>query len=117
MTTPEVLGINHCSFCGKDKGDVKKLIAGPGIYICDECVQLCNGIIDEEAVGTPADLPTNAPPEVVLAWLRGVSRTLQTVQRDLATKVGFLRAHGIGWTEIATALEEPEEEVRARFSG
>lgn len=38
----------HCSFCGKHQKDVKKLIAGPGVYICDECIDLCNDIILEE---------------------------------------------------------------------
>ena len=37
-----------CSFCGKGQDQVKKLIAGPGVYICDECVDLCNEILDEE---------------------------------------------------------------------
>ncbi len=37
-----------CSFCGKSQEQVKKLIAGPGVYICDECVYLCNEILDEE---------------------------------------------------------------------
>jgi ATP-dependent Clp protease ATP-binding subunit ClpX len=37
-----------CSFCGKSQRQVKKLIAGPGVYICDECIELCNEIIDEE---------------------------------------------------------------------
>ncbi|OGI20578.1 MAG: ATP-dependent protease ATP-binding subunit ClpX [Candidatus Melainabacteria bacterium RIFCSPHIGHO2_02_FULL_34_12] len=37
-----------CSFCGKSQDQVKKLIAGPGVYICDECVDLCNEILDEE---------------------------------------------------------------------
>jgi len=37
-----------CSFCGKSQKAVKKLIAGPGVYICDECIELCNEIIDEE---------------------------------------------------------------------
>lgn len=37
-----------CSFCGKTQEQVKKLIAGPGVYICDECIELCNEIIDEE---------------------------------------------------------------------
>ncbi|MBT8211832.1 MAG: ATP-dependent Clp protease ATP-binding subunit ClpX [Acidimicrobiia bacterium] len=37
-----------CSFCGKSQKQVKKLIAGPGVYICDECIELCNEIIDEE---------------------------------------------------------------------
>lgn len=39
-----------CSFCGKSQDQVKKLIAGPGVYICDECVELCNEIIDEEEI-------------------------------------------------------------------
>lgn len=37
-----------CSFCGKSQDQVKKLIAGPEVYICDECVELCNQILDEE---------------------------------------------------------------------
>ena len=37
-----------CSFCGKSQDEVKKLIAGPSVYICDECIQLCNEIIGEE---------------------------------------------------------------------
>ena len=43
--TGEIL---KCSFCGKSQKQVKKLIAGPGVYICDECIELCNEIIDEE---------------------------------------------------------------------
>jgi ATP-dependent Clp protease ATP-binding subunit ClpX len=38
----------RCSFCGKGQKEVKKLIAGPGVYICDECIELCNDIVDEE---------------------------------------------------------------------
>jgi ATP-dependent Clp protease ATP-binding subunit ClpX len=38
----------HCSFCGKTQAQVVKLIAGPGVYICDECIDLCNQIIEEE---------------------------------------------------------------------
>jgi len=39
----------HCSFCGKSQDEVRKLIAGPTVYICDECIELCNEIIAEEA--------------------------------------------------------------------
>ncbi len=50
-----------CSFCGKSQKQVKKLIAGPGVYICDECIDLCNEIIEEELGTTeevsPAELP------------------------------------------------------------
>jgi ATP-dependent Clp protease ATP-binding subunit ClpX len=42
-----------CSFCGKSQKQVRKLIAGPGVYICDECIELCNEIIEEE-LGTAA---------------------------------------------------------------
>ncbi len=37
-----------CSFCGKTQEQVRRLIAGPGVYICDECIELCHEIIDEE---------------------------------------------------------------------
>ena len=37
-----------CSFCGKTQEEVRKLVAGPGVYICDECVDLCNDILTEE---------------------------------------------------------------------
>ncbi|MEZ4488547.1 MAG: ATP-dependent protease ATP-binding subunit ClpX [Cyanobacteriota/Melainabacteria group bacterium] len=53
-----------CSFCGKSQDQVKKLIAGPGVYICDECVELCNEILDEELFeGGPAQSapPTESP--------------------------------------------------------
>ncbi len=51
-----------CSFCGKSQKQVKKLIAGPGVYICDECIDLCNEIIEEELTDTAEthfeELPT-----------------------------------------------------------
>jgi ATP-dependent Clp protease ATP-binding subunit ClpX len=50
-----------CSFCGKSQRQVKKLIAGPGVYICDECIDLCNEIIDEELTPTPVFDVENVP--------------------------------------------------------
>ena len=50
-----------CSFCGKSQRQVKKLIAGPGVYICDECIDLCNEIIDEELT-TPVSFDPDALP-------------------------------------------------------
>jgi ATP-dependent Clp protease ATP-binding subunit ClpX len=47
-TGPATADLLTCSFCGKSQKQVKKLIGGPGVYICDECVELCNEIIDEE---------------------------------------------------------------------
>ena len=37
-----------CSFCGKSHAEVRKLIAGPGVYICDSCINVCKGILDKE---------------------------------------------------------------------
>ena len=45
---PESAELLKCSFCGKSQKQVRKLIAGPGVYICDECIELCNEIIEEE---------------------------------------------------------------------
>ena len=50
-----------CSFCGKTQKQVKKLIAGPGVYICDECIDLCNEIIEEE-LSEPTETPTGEVP-------------------------------------------------------
>src|ERR687883_551227 len=44
--------LGKCSFCGKSQKQVRKLIAGPGVYICDECIDLCNDIIEEELAET-----------------------------------------------------------------
>lgn len=51
-----------CSFCGKSQKQVKKLIAGPGVYICDECIDLCNEIIEEE-LHESADMPFDELPK------------------------------------------------------
>ena len=48
----ETADLLKCSFCGKSQKQVKKLIAGPGVYICDECIDLCNEIIEEELADT-----------------------------------------------------------------
>ena len=40
--------LTMCSFCGKSHAEVRKLIAGPGVYICDSCINVCKGILDKE---------------------------------------------------------------------
>lgn len=52
-----------CSFCGKTQEQVKKLIAGPDVYICDECVELCNEILDEEFLDTKEKTEESEPKE------------------------------------------------------
>ncbi|MGL4698277.1 MAG: ClpX C4-type zinc finger protein, partial [Apilactobacillus waqarii] len=44
-----------CSFCGKSQDQVKKIVAGPGVYICNECIDLCKDIVDEELAQENAD--------------------------------------------------------------
>ncbi len=59
----------YCSFCGKSQDEVKKLIAGPSVFVCDECVELCTDIIKEEMEGTPegeleAEISLPTPQEI-----------------------------------------------------
>ena len=57
----------HCSFCGKSQNEVKKIVAGPGVYICNECVDLCKQIIDQELAEdqTDTDFRVPTPEEIV----------------------------------------------------
>ncbi len=50
-----------CSFCGKSQNDVRKLIAGPGVYVCNECIDICNEIINDDERTETATLRTNLP--------------------------------------------------------
>ncbi|MEI8346237.1 MAG: ClpX C4-type zinc finger protein, partial [Pseudomonadota bacterium] len=61
----------HCNFCGKSQKEVKKLIAGPGCYICDECIELCNDIIYEDSVKSAGKVSfDNVPrPQEIKAFL------------------------------------------------
>lgn len=54
----------HCSFCGKSQHEVRKLIAGPSVYVCDECVALCNDIINEETGEDKAADPAQSMPKL-----------------------------------------------------
>ena len=66
----ETSDLLKCSFCGKTQKQVKKLIAGPGVYICDECIDLCNEIIVEELSETAALGLTELPkPQEIFDFL------------------------------------------------
>ena len=52
-----------CSFCGKNQDQVKRLIAGPGVYICDECIDLCSDIIQDEFEENNVELDTTTLPK------------------------------------------------------
>ncbi len=66
----ETSDLLKCSFCGKSQKQVKKLIAGPGVYICDECIELCLEIIDDEKqAATSAELDSLPKPREILEFL------------------------------------------------
>mgnify|MGYP000178548166 CR=1 FL=1 len=66
----ETSDLLKCSFCGKTQKQVKKLIAGPGVYICDECIELCNEIIVEElAEATTLGLTELPKPQAIFEFL------------------------------------------------
>ncbi len=80
----------YCSFCGKSQHEVKKLIAGPSVFICDECIDLCNDIIQDEqegaagAAGSPKGLPT---PLEIANILNGYVVGQDRAKRTLAVAV------------------------------
>jgi ATP-dependent Clp protease ATP-binding subunit ClpX len=77
-----------CSFCGKSQRQVKKLIAGPGVYICDECIDLCNEIIDEElTTPTQLDLDNLPRPRDIYSVLNDYVVSQEEAKRPLAVAV------------------------------
>jgi ATP-dependent Clp protease ATP-binding subunit ClpX len=77
-----------CSFCGKSQRQVKKLIAGPGVYICDECIDLCNEIIDEElTVPAQLDLENLPKPKEIYGVLNDYVVSQEESKRTLAVAV------------------------------
>ena len=77
-----------CSFCGKSQKQVKKLIAGPGVYICDECIELCNEIIEEELGETTLPVLAELPkPREISAFLDEYVIGQDATKRALAVAV------------------------------
>jgi hypothetical protein len=107
--------VYRCSFCGKSKEQVHRLIAGPGgVYICNECVAFCQGILDEGHVGGEAlasDQPTVL--QVKLLWTVGrVSTQLEHLRADmhnLATEMSALAEQLRAYDDRASTVSEEEE--------
>lgn len=77
-----------CSFCGKSQKQVKKLIAGPGVYICDECIDLCNEIIEEElAEATEVGMVELPKPREIFDFLEQYIVGQEPAKRSLAVAV------------------------------
>ena len=108
----------YCSFCFKSQHQVEKLIAGPaGIFICDECVSLCNECIagrfpDASKYPSDKDLPT----ERLLQRLQPIEDTLQGKGNQLQKVVEILRSREVSWAQIGAALGIARQSAWERFS-
>jgi hypothetical protein len=124
----------NCSFCAKSQFDVLKLVAGPGVYICNECIGLCDQIIAEELdrkedkAGGEAPSPKSRTPPTLKVWEEMSDDDLlgemvrahdahQNVDRGVALHVAALRARGISWARIGDALGMTRQSAWERFSG
>jgi ATP-dependent Clp protease ATP-binding subunit ClpX len=95
-----------CSFCGKSQEQVRKLIAGPGVYICDECVDLCNEILDEELFDSNSSVATPAPRREQMLERRRKSPSpiaLNLIPKPREIKA-YLDEHVIGQDEAKKVL-------------
>lgn len=77
-----------CSFCGKNQKEVKKLIAGPAVYICDECIQLCSEIIEEETEKHPKQVKQILTPKQIKEMLDEY-----VIEQDRAKKILSVAVH------------------------
>lgn len=123
-----------CSFCAKSQFDVLKLVAGPGVYICNECIDLCNQIIVEELDRKPGQQGDEIPPaksrtppalkpwdelsdDDLLHEMVRAHDAHQNVDRAVANHVAALRARGVSWARIGEALGMTRQSAWERFSG
>ncbi|MDA8270217.1 MAG: ClpX C4-type zinc finger protein [Actinomycetota bacterium] len=110
--------IAKCSFCLKANTEVGTLVAGPGVFICDQCVALCSQVI----AGKPASVPQVAPwehevtLEEVLGNLGPVAAASIQVDHSLAAWVTKARSLGATWAQIGDALGMTRQSAWERFS-
>jgi ClpX C4-type zinc finger len=111
--------IATCSFCLKPGDKVKKLVAGPGVYICNECVELCSQII-----GNPPTVPPGLTSweesldiDGVLASLPRMAAAGKQVESNLTRYVRRARELGATWAVIGTSLGMTRQSAWERFSG
>jgi hypothetical protein len=114
-------GTMFCSFCGKSQHEVRKLIAGPAIFICNACVALCVKIVDETPDKDPAtppklDWPSDMPTENLLTMLRAQEKTHEDVASRLQRSIEILRKREVSWQQIGDALGISRQAAWERFS-
>ena len=117
-----------CSFCLKPSTEVAKLVAGHGVYICNECVALCGEIIQAEAQAQPSAASPSDPARVapweqqmsleeVLASLPRVAAAGRQAEQYLTHWVRKARSLGATWARIGAALDMTRQSAWERFSG
>ena len=110
-----------CSFCSKSQTEVKCLVAGPGLFICDECVQLAQEFIARTPAGTgptaePSPLlPDNAPTDRLLRTLGGYNGASERIDAAMQDIVDILRERGVSWAAIGHALAVSRQAAWKRF--
>jgi hypothetical protein len=109
-----------CSFCGKPNTEVDKLVAGPGVKICNECVALAEAIMDEYR-DQPHELrlPIWEPmsDEQMLDHIPRMAVVATQVETDLRSWVRELRRRGVTWSRIGESLGITRQSAWERFSG
>jgi len=108
--------VMRCSFCGKDKSDVDRLIAGPGVFICNECVGLCEQLLSGQPMPSfpPLDGKTD---DELLADMARLYSTRGQVETAVQDRVLRLRSRSVTWARIGEALGISRQSVWERFSG
>ena len=109
----------HCSFCGKGQHQVQKLIAGPrGVFICDECVALCNDVIAERPIPSYAGFQPllDRSTEELLALLPSINLATEANRDFLQALVDRLRKREVSWAAIAEPLGVSRQSAWERFS-
>jgi ClpX C4-type zinc finger len=107
----------HCSFCGKSQHEVEKLIAGPAVYICDECVGLCNEILALEGPPRLMDELGDQSEDQLLQVLGRIRDRHASVDGTTEAVVRELRSRGAAWSRIGEALGMTRQSAWERFSG
>ena len=108
----------RCSFCGKGKDKVRRLVAGPGVFICDQCVQLCTEVLQsDEQRGDLSIGPDSEVAEVLLDELRINAAGLRQSEDQLQRAVNLLRKNQIAWARIGEAIGTSRQAAWERFSG
>src|SRR5947209_2610467 len=105
VTTVETSTKLRCSFCGKSQDDVAKLVAGPGVYICDACIGLCAEIIEQNPKSPTffAALDDKSDDELI-EMMVSFHASHQGIDDSTHIVVHALRDRGVSWTRVGEAL-------------